>query len=60
MFIKRLLANDDGATAIEYGLLVALVAIVGIAAMSYVGEETGATFNMVGNAVSSGRAKAPN
>ncbi len=36
--LKRFLANDDGATAIEYGLIAALVALVGVVAFTALGE----------------------
>ena len=45
-FIK-LLRNDKGATAIEYGLIAALIAVATIAAMSSVGSKLGDTFNNV-------------
>ena len=35
--LKRLLTDETGATAIEYGLIVALIAIAIIAAMQSVG-----------------------
>jgi pilus assembly protein Flp/PilA len=39
-FFKRLLRDDRGATAIEYGLIVSLVVIAIIGAMSLVAGET--------------------
>ena len=38
-FFKRLLRNDRGATAIEYGLIVSLVVIAMIAALEGVANE---------------------
>ncbi|WP_111430161.1 Flp family type IVb pilin [Rhodobacteraceae bacterium DSL-40] len=43
----RLARNDDGATAIEYGLLAALIAVVIIAALSGIGEQLQGTFQKV-------------
>ena len=43
----RLLRADDGATAIEYGLIVALISIAVIAAYNAVGSSLTATFNNV-------------
>jgi pilus assembly protein Flp/PilA len=45
-FIK-LIRNTKGATAIEYGLIAALIAVAAIAAMSSVGSKLGDTFNNV-------------
>jgi pilus assembly protein Flp/PilA len=39
--------NEDGATAIEYGLLASLIAVAAIAAMSLVGTSLQNTFNNV-------------
>ena len=39
--------NEDGATAIEYGLIAALIAVAAIAAMSLVGTSLTSTFNNV-------------
>jgi pilus assembly protein Flp/PilA len=39
--------NEDGATAIEYGLLASLIAVAAIAAMSLVGTSLQNTFNTV-------------
>jgi pilus assembly protein Flp/PilA len=46
-FIKRFVADESGATAIEYGLIAALIAIVLIAAMSNLQEKISGTFNNV-------------
>jgi pilus assembly protein Flp/PilA len=41
-------ANDEsGATAIEYGLIAALIAVVIIGALTTVGSKLGGTFNNV-------------
>ncbi len=40
-------SNERGATAIEYALIAALIAVVAIAGMSLVGNEIGNTFNNV-------------
>ena len=41
----RLMTNSDGATAIEYGLIAALIAVAAIAAMTSVGSKLGTNFN---------------
>lgn len=38
--IWRLIANDRGATAMEYGLIVALIALAVIGAMQFAFDET--------------------
>jgi pilus assembly protein Flp/PilA len=50
-FIKRFVADGSGATAIEYGLIAALIAIVLIAAMSALQGNITGTFNKVGAAM---------
>lgn len=45
---RDLLANNDGATAIEYGLIAALVAVAAIGAMGALGDSLSNTFNAVG------------
>ena len=45
-FIK-LIKNNKGATAIEYGLIAALIAVAAIAAMQSGGNKLNTTFNNV-------------
>ena len=52
-FFNNLLRDEQGATAIEYGLIAALIAVAAIAAMSSLGNELGTTFNTVSNKLSS-------
>jgi pilus assembly protein Flp/PilA len=47
-FIK-LLKNAEGATAIEYGLIAALIAVAAIGAMQGIGTKLNSTFNNVSN-----------
>ena len=49
-FARRFIADERGATAIEYGLIAALIAVVIIGVVSSVGTNLKATFNKVGNA----------
>jgi pilus assembly protein Flp/PilA len=44
-FIKKLRRNEKGATAIEYGLIAALIAVAAITAMSGLGGQLSSTFN---------------
>ena len=43
----KILRNERGATAIEYGLIAALIAVAAITAMTSVGSKLGSTFNNV-------------
>jgi pilus assembly protein Flp/PilA len=47
----RFLKNESGATAIEYGLIAAGIAVVIITAVQLTGTNLTATFNSVANAV---------
>ena len=49
-FVK-LMNNSKGATAIEYGLIAALIAVAAIAAMRGIGTKLGTTFNNVSNSL---------
>ena len=46
-FIKTFAREDDGVTAIEYGLIAALIAVVIIGAVTIVGTSLVATFTTV-------------
>lgn len=43
----RILRDDSGATAIEYGLIAALIAVAAIAGFTAVGSSLSSTFNNV-------------
>jgi pilus assembly protein Flp/PilA len=45
--IRKFLKDESGATAIEYGLIAALVSVAIIAALSTLGSNLGTTFNTV-------------
>ena len=49
--IKKLFKNEDGATAIEYGLIAALIAVAAITAMGSLGNNLSTTFNEVSNSL---------
>jgi pilus assembly protein Flp/PilA len=46
-FIRKLIRNEKGATAIEYGLIAALIAVAAISAMKGVGTTLNSTFSNV-------------
>ena len=50
----KLIKSDKGATAIEYGLIAALIAVAAIAAMGNIGNQLGSTFNNVSTEMSVG------
>ena len=45
--IRKLLVDSKGATAIEYGLIAALIAVAMITAVRSAGTKVGGTFNVV-------------
>jgi pilus assembly protein Flp/PilA len=45
----KLFKNEDGATAIEYGLIAALIAVAAITALAAVGTNLTSTFTTVAN-----------
>jgi pilus assembly protein Flp/PilA len=48
-FFKQLRKNEDGATAIEYGLIAALIAVGLITALGTIGTNLQSTFETVGD-----------
>jgi pilus assembly protein Flp/PilA len=46
-FFRKLFKDSKGATAIEYGLIAALIAVAAISAMSTLGGKVATTFNNV-------------
>jgi pilus assembly protein Flp/PilA len=45
--ILCLLTNEDGATAIEYGLIAALIAVAAVTVMATVGTNLSSTFSTI-------------
>jgi pilus assembly protein Flp/PilA len=50
-FARKATRREEGATAVEYGLMVALIAVVIIAAVTLLGREVGNTFSTVANSI---------
>jgi pilus assembly protein Flp/PilA len=46
-FVTRFLKDESGATAIEYGLIAALVAVVLVTALGAMGNKLSGTFDKV-------------
>jgi pilus assembly protein Flp/PilA len=49
--LKTRAADEGGATAVEYALMVALIAVVIIAAVAFIGTSASSQFNSVGGCV---------
>jgi pilus assembly protein Flp/PilA len=50
-FFSRFAKDESGATAIEYGLIAALIALVLVSALGVLGGKVEGTFQNVGNAM---------
>ena len=46
-FVSRFMKDESGATAIEYGLIAALIAVVLVGALTAVGSSLNATFETI-------------
>jgi pilus assembly protein Flp/PilA len=49
--LKAMLANEDGATLVEYALLVALIAIVCLLAISILGKNASTVLNSAAQSI---------
>lgn len=49
--LKRFQKNESGATAIEYGLIAGLIAVIIIGAVTIAGTQLRATFNTIGTSL---------
>jgi len=47
MLLRRLIKEEEGQTLVEYGLLLALIALVVIAALTVLGRKVANTFNTI-------------
>jgi pilus assembly protein Flp/PilA len=52
MKLKTLIKNESGATAIEYALIAALIAVAIIGAITLLGGDLAATFTTITNSLS--------
>jgi pilus assembly protein Flp/PilA len=55
-FFKNLVRDEQGATAIEYGLIAALIAVAAITAMTSLGGQLTTTFETVDNTLATANA----
>jgi pilus assembly protein Flp/PilA len=51
IIVKRFINNESGATAIEYGLIAGLIAVVIIGALTIVGNKVSAQFQAIASAL---------
>jgi len=49
--LRRLIADESGATAVEYGLIVSLIFIACLGAFSFFGSQTTNMYNTVANSI---------
>ena len=49
--LKKLLRDEEGATAVEYGLMVALIAAVIVAIVGFLGNDVHWAFDQIENAI---------
>ena len=47
--VRKLLAGDDGPTAVEYAVMLALIVVVCLATITTIGTRANSTFNSVAN-----------
>ncbi len=51
--VRRFLVSEDGPTAVEYAVMLALIIIVCLAAITTVGQNASSTFNKIANSIGS-------
>lgn len=56
--LNKLIREEAGATAIEYGLIAALIAVAAITAMNGMGNQLSTTFNTTSSQMSTANASA--
>ena len=52
-FARELLVSEDGPTAVEYAVMLALIIVVCIGAITILGQNANTTFTSVGTAIGS-------
>lgn len=55
--LKKLGSNEKGATAIEYGLIAALIAVILISSLGLLGNNVRNSFTKISNSVSGANAR---
>ena len=49
--VKKFLKSEDGPTAVEYAVMLALIVVVCIAAITTLGSNANSTFSFVGSSI---------
>ena len=52
-FVTDFIAREDGPTAVEYAVMLALIIVVCLAAITTLGQNANSTFTTVGNKIGS-------
>ncbi len=52
-YVRTFVRSEDGPTAVEYAVMLALIIIVCLAAIKTIGTNASATFTKVGNSIGS-------
>lgn len=47
-YLKKFVRGEEGATMVEYGLMLALIAVVCIGAVTFIGTEANSMFTAIG------------
>ena len=50
-YVKKFVRGEEGATMVEYGLMLALMAVVCIAAVTFIGSQSKTTFTNIGGQI---------
>lgn len=56
--VKRFFKSEDGPTAVEYAVMLALIVIVCLAAIQAIGQQANTTFNTIKDQMKNANAKA--
>ena len=49
--VKHFLTSEDGPTAVEYAVMLALIIVVCLTAIAFLGEQASVTFSTIGQAI---------
>ena len=52
--VRRFLVSEDGPTAVEYAVMLALIVVVCLAAIGSIGTNANTTFTTIANSLASG------
>jgi pilus assembly protein Flp/PilA len=57
--VQRFLVSEDGPTAVEYAVMLALIVIVCLTAIQAIGTNANTTFNNISNAINNANTSSP-